>query len=209
MPLCFRGQVRATWNRTHTGLLARSCRSGVAASITLILARVKNSALEPGLEMSTMLLLPASRGQVELFGEQPTREPTPFRFPHTLSLARSSSSPSLSFFHPCSISPPSVFVSLPVCLVLLGRFIRIPRWPASSTPFNSRKDHLVLYIVAPAAIILPRVFKNIRRSCWISQRKSVTFSLCLIYFSIFFTFLRIFCGMLDILPSKCINSWTR
>lgn len=33
---------------------------------------------------------------------------------HSLARSRSSSSPSLTFFHPCSISPPFVFVSLPV-----------------------------------------------------------------------------------------------
>lgn len=37
----------------------------------------------------------------------------------------------------------------------------------------TRKDHLVLYILTPAAMILSTAFKNIRRSRWITRRKSV------------------------------------
>lgn len=115
MPLCFRGLLARCAPRETAlirGLLVRTCRSGV---VTLVLARVKNSTLEPGLEMS-MMLLPASRGQVELFGEQPTREPTPFRFSRTLSLAlvphpphRSRSSTLVPFLLRSSLSP---FLSL-------------------------------------------------------------------------------------------------
>lgn len=109
------------------GLLAiRSCRSGfAAASITLILARVKNSALELGLEMSTMLLLPASRGQVELFGEQPTREPTTISFP-SHSLARSflilPLGPRSSTLVPFLLRP-SLSPSLSVSFISAGSFV--------------------------------------------------------------------------------------
>lgn len=58
------------------GFLAGSCSDHVTI-ITCPGTGQKFGALEPRrcLEMSTMLLL-ASRGQVELFGEQPTRGPT-------------------------------------------------------------------------------------------------------------------------------------
>lgn len=75
-------------------------------------------------------------------------------------------------------SSPSVFVSLPLSVSFLSSrpVYSVHRGgPQAPTTLGEtrRKDHLVLYIVAPAAIILQRAFKNIRRSCWISRRKSV------------------------------------
>lgn len=132
---------------------------------------------------------------MELFGERPTRGPTvsflslflSFRL-LPLYVCSFFFSLSLSFllvFHP----PPRYTLFLPrsfhlcrspflsVRLVLLrpnrsfvrgGRPQARQRWDQAT-----RKDHLVLYILVPAAIILSTAFKNIRRSHWINRRKSV------------------------------------
>lgn len=92
----------------------------------------------------------------------------------------SPASPSLAtLFLPCTFSYsvhlcPPLFLS--VCRILLrsagssvssGGPQARQRWDQAT-----RKDHLVLYILTPAAMILSTAFKNIRRSRWITRRKS-------------------------------------
>lgn len=73
----------------------------------------------------------------------------------------------------------SLSASISLCLSRspsLGWLLRISsggpqarqRWDQAT-----RKDHLVLYILTPAAMILSTAFKNIRRSRWITRRKNL------------------------------------
>lgn len=131
----------------------------------------KFGGLEPRrcLEMSTMLL-PASRGQVELFGEQPTRGPTVSFLSLFLSffLAFVPRPPPRRFLSRIPFLPVCPCLSIPLCPARspsFGWFIRVTAVPQARQRRDqaTRKDHLVLYILAPAAMILSTAFKNIRR----------------------------------------------
>lgn len=105
------------------GFLARVLP--ITSRSLLVLARVKNStllSLAESLEMSTMLLL-ASRGQVELFGEQPTRGSTVSFLSLFLSFF-------LAFVSPSSPSPLSCSFSffLSLCVSLsFSLFLSVQR----------------------------------------------------------------------------------
>lgn len=164
-PLRFRGQVYAT--RSYGAFWPRSCSDHVTI-ITCPGTGQKFGALEPRrcLEMSTVLL--ASRGQVELFGEQPTRGPTVSFLSLLLFffLAFVSHPPPRCFLFPLFLFSRSVSVSLSIFLCSarspsLGWFIRTMPQARQRRDQATKKDHLVLYILVPAAMILSTAFKNI------------------------------------------------
>lgn len=150
----------------HTGYGAswlRSCRSRSDHYSSRHGSKIRRSSL--CLEMSTMLL--ASRGQVELFGEQPTRGPTVSFRSLILLLHPPSRRESFSLIPSQFVSIPfyfSLFVSLSfACLV--HSYAAVAHELGNVGTRATRKDHLVLYILAPAAMILSTAFKNIRRLC--------------------------------------------
>lgn len=183
---CFASGARCTsCEIAHTGLADH------VTIITCLGTGQKFGALEPRrcLEMSAMLV---SRGQVELFGEQPTV---------------SFLSPFLSFFLAFVPHPPfsflfpsfffylsSLFFFLYFSLFSTFFFARLVHsYTAVAVPQArqrrdqaTRKNHLVLCILVPAAMILSTAFKNIRRPRWISQRKGTLIIIDLFIFAGFF-----------------------
>lgn len=172
----FASGARCTPRETaHTGLPGESPADHVAI-ITRPGTGQKFGTLEPHRYLEMLL---ASRGQVELFGEQPTRGPTVSFLSLFLFLSYVPHPPPRRFLFPLFLFSRSVPVSLRFSLSSTFSFARLHSYTPVPQARQRRdqatkKDHLVLYILAPAAMILSTAFKNIRRPCWISQRKSMT-----------------------------------